>query len=80
MGSYETDCRRKKHEMKKIIRGLLKIPFTPLVVFWCLFIIVIFNCILFGQWIYESGEFEKEVTQDCINDQYNILKRWFTTI
>jgi hypothetical protein len=66
--------------MKKIIRGLLKIPVTPLIVAWSLFIVAGFYVVQFFQYIYECSDFEKEVTQDVIDEQYSMLKRWFTTL
>ena len=66
--------------MKKIVRGLLKVPFTPFVVAWGLLVLVVFYVVMFFQYIYEVRKFEKEVTQAILDDQYNMLKRWFTTV
>jgi hypothetical protein len=66
--------------MKKTIRGLLKIPVTPFIVAWGLFIVACFYVVQFFQYIYECGDFEKTVTQDIIDEQYSMLKRWFTSI
>jgi hypothetical protein len=66
--------------MKKTIRGLLKIPFTPFIVAWGLFIVAYFYVVQFGQYIYECSDWDKQITQDCIDEQYEMLKRWFTSV
>lgn len=66
--------------MKKFIRGLLKIPLTPFVVGFCVLEMVGFYIMLFVQWLYESSEWNKQITKECINDVFKALKDWFTTI
>ena len=66
--------------MKKFIRGLIKIPLTPFVVVSCVLLIVAYYIMLFVEWLYESSEWNKQITKDCIKDVFKALKDWFTTV
>ena len=66
--------------MKKFIRLLFKLPATPFVLVFLVFSYIVFNIILFFEWVYEAKEWDKEVTKECIKDIVDRLKRWFTTI
>jgi hypothetical protein len=66
--------------MKKLIRLIIKLPITPIVVLFCSLGYILFSVLAFIQWVYESSEFNKEVTAECQNDMIKILKNWFTTI
>lgn len=66
--------------MKKLIRLILKIPFTPAVLIFCILGYTIFTIILFFEWVYESSGFNAEVTKECRDEMVYILKKWFTTI
>lgn len=66
--------------MKKIIRGLIKIPLTPIVVLFCIFMLVGYYIILFVEWLYDSSDSDKQITKECIYVEFKVLKDWFTTI
>ena len=66
--------------MKKFIRLLFKLPATPFVLVFLVLSYIVFNIILFFEWVYEAKEWDKEVTQECIKDIVDRLKRLFTTI
>ena len=66
--------------MKRTIRALLKIPVTPLIVAWSVMLLLVFYVVRFGQWLYEANDWDKSITQDIIDKQYELLKLWFTSI
>lgn len=66
--------------MKKFIRGLIKIPLAPFVVGFCSLLILVSYIILFIEWLYESSDWDKQITKGYIDDVFKALKAWFTTI
>jgi hypothetical protein len=65
---------------KKIIRGLIKIPATPFVVFVLGGMFLATYIIQFGEWVYEASEFDKRCTKETRDDFASGLKKWFTTV
>jgi len=65
---------------KKIIRGLLKIPLTPFVVFVLGGLFLATYIIQFGEWVYEASESDKQCTKETKNDFARGIKKWFTTV
>lgn len=64
--------------MKKLIRLILKIPFTPFVVCFLGIGLIFVTAIIFVEWLYDAPntEYVKEERDWIIN----LLKKWFTTI
>jgi hypothetical protein len=66
--------------IKKFLRLLIKLPATPFVVFFYLGVLMTGHLVRAGEWLYESSEFDKQITREIIEDHRRSLKRWFTTI
>lgn len=66
--------------IKKLIRGIVKIPATIVVVPFVLGGVVTLSLILFFQWLYEKEEFDKKITRDMIFEDFGFLKKWVTTV
>ena len=65
---------------KKVIRGILKIPLTPVVLFWNGGMIILSYAVQGFEWVYNSSEFDKRITKEVRDDYINNIKKWFTTI
>ena len=65
---------------KKVIRGIIKIPATPIILFWNGGIIGLSYALQVFEWVYNSSEFDKRVTTEVRNDHIDNIKKWFTTI
>ena len=71
----------RKEKMRKLIRLLLKIPLTPVVVFFHIFVVLMFFIFPVIYWIYkEDCDTEWEISKEIRNDQYQALKNWFGKI
>lgn len=68
------------NKMKLFIRLILKIPGTPILLLWVAFMLAVFYIVQFFQWIYNASEWDKEITADIKAAQFDLAKRWFTTI
>lgn len=66
--------------MKKLIRLIIKVPATPFVVIFLVFAIIFHYVTMFIEWAYESSDFSKSITKQCLDDDRRRLKKWFTTI
>ena len=64
----------------KVIRGILKIPLTPVVLFWNGGMIILSYAVQGFEWVYNSSEFDKRITKEVQDDYINNIKKWFTTI
>lgn len=65
---------------KKVIRGILKIPLTPVVLFWNGGMIILSYAVQVFEWVYNSSDFDKRITKEVQDDYINNIKKWFTTI
>lgn len=65
---------------KKVIRGILKIPLTPVVLFWNGGMIVLSYAVQVFEWLYNSSDFDKRITKEVQDDYIDNIKKWFTTI
>lgn len=65
---------------KKVIRGILKIPLTPVVLFWNGGMIILSYAVQGFEWVYNSSEFDKRITKEVQDDYIDNIKKWFTTI
>jgi xanthosine utilization system XapX-like protein len=66
--------------IKKILRGIIKIPATPFVVVGLVGMILVSYLVQFCEWLYEADVFDKKITAELKNDYITALKKWFTTI
>ena len=66
--------------IRKLIRLILKIPATPVVLLIHFVLLPGWYILKIFQWIYETNEWNKEITQDLIDDSKKELKKWFTTV
>lgn len=66
--------------MKKFIRVLIKIPVTPIIVLFCVFILAMGYITIFVEWLFDSSDWNKEITKKVNDFIYGYLKHWFTTI
>ena len=65
---------------KKVIRGILKIPLTPVVLFGNGVMIILSYAVQGFEWVYNSSDFDKRITKEVRDDYINNIKKWFTTI
>ena len=66
--------------IKKIIRGLIKIPVTPLVLAFYGLVILTTYGIQSAEWLYEAHEYDRRLTREIQMGYMTDIKRWFTTI
>jgi len=66
--------------IKKLIRAILKIPATPFIVPYHLFLIAASQVVRVFEWVYETGDWDKTITLSIISDSKIALKNWFTTV
>ena len=65
---------------KKVIRGILKIPLTPVVLFGNGVMIILSYAVQGFEWVYNSSDFDKRITKEVRDDYIDNIKKWFTTI
>ena len=68
------------NKLKLLLRLILKIPVTPILVLWVAFMLAVFYIVQFFQWIYDVSEWDKEITRDIKQAQFDLVKRWFTEL
>ena len=66
--------------VKLIIRLILKIPGTPILLLWVAYCMGVAYVVQFFQWLYGASDWDREVTQDIKRAQFDLVKRWFTTL
>ena len=66
--------------MKKVIRGLLKIPLTPFVVVGLLFLITVTYAVSLYDWLYETDEYNRTLIKNIREEYFYNLKDWLTTV
>ena len=64
----------------KVIRGILKIPLTPVVLSWNGGMIILSYAVQVFEWVYNSSDFDKRTTKEVRDDYIDNIKKWFTTI
>ena len=68
------------NKLKLLLRLVLKIPGTPILLLWVAFMLFLFYIVQFFQWIYNASDWDKEITQDIKQAQFDLAKRWFTEL
>jgi len=66
--------------VKKILRGLIKIPATPFVTAFLLFALLMVYAAMFFEWLYDADDWDKSFTKGVKQDILNNLKKWYTTV
>ena len=68
------------NKLKLLLRLVLKIPGTPILLLSVAFMLSVFYVVQFFQWIYNAREWDKGITQDIKQAQFDLAKRWFTEL
>jgi len=66
--------------VKKILRGLIKIPATPFVTAFLLFALLMVYAAMFFEWLYDADDWDKSFTKGVKQDILNNLKKWYITV
>jgi len=66
--------------MKKLIRGLLKIPLTPFVLIGLLVSIIFTYFVSAYDWLYETDEYNRILIKNIREEYFYKLRKWFTTV
>jgi len=66
--------------IKTVLRALLKIPLTPFVLGFHLFLLCIWYAMKFSYWLYDATEREKYIIKELISESFTEIKNWFTTV
>lgn len=66
--------------IKKIIRGVIKIPVTPFVVVAIAAMYSVLAIMHAFEWLYEASEYDLDFTKAMKRDLVDFLKKWFTTV
>ena len=66
--------------LKKVLRGLIKIPATPFVTLFLLYALLCIYASIFFEWLYDAGPVDKLITQGVKQDLFKYLKKWYTTV
>jgi len=63
-----------ENKLKKIIRIILKIPATPFVLIYMIWIMIMLSVMLFFEWVYLKDTKE---SKKMIRSNFNFLLKWF---
>lgn len=77
---FKSNGEKSMNNLRKLIRLLLKIPATPFVLFFIVFMIIGLAITLFFEWVYEAEEQDKAEIRRLMKTNIVIIKGWFTTI
>lgn len=68
--------------IKKIIRGILKVPLTPFILIWFVWWYIIISVSQFVDWVYNENfdEWDCAYLRKQKKESIKFMKKWFTTV